>query len=64
MIDIALDELDRIAEDSMELKDETLFWIYVTQWLTVTSAALICGFVLWSLMVRRAYREVGVTRKV
>lgn len=64
MIDIALDELDRIAEDSMELKDETLVWIYVTQWLTVTSTALICGFVLWSLMVRRrAYREVGVTRK-
>ncbi len=62
-IDIALEKLDSVNEEAMKLKDRTFLWIYVTQWLVVTSTTLICGFVLWSFMVRRrAFREVSTTR--
>ncbi len=48
---------------ALELKDKALFWIYVIEWLAVTGTAMVCGLVLWSVMVRRKlYREVRMTR--
>ena len=50
-------------EEAVKLKNRTLLWVYVIEWLTVTGTAMACGFVLWSLMVRRRlYREVRATR--
>ncbi len=55
--------LEEAEEEAVKLKERTLLWIYVIEWLAVTSTSMICGFVLWSLMIRRAlYREVGATR--
>jgi len=55
--------LDSIAEQAVRLKDEALFWVFVLEWLVVTSTAMIAGFVIWSLMIRRRiYRAVGTTR--
>ncbi len=55
--------LDRISTKAVEIKDRALFWVYLAEWLVVTGACLISGFVLWSLMVRRRlYREVVTTR--
>ena len=52
-----------ISDESLRLKDEALFWVYVSEWLAVTSVALVAGVVVWSLMVRRRmYRAVGATR--
>ncbi|MBU7004823.1 MAG: hypothetical protein HXS50_04600, partial [Theionarchaea archaeon] len=57
---------DRVVEMSNEMmkaKDRAMFWIFVIEWLSVTATGMFCGFVLWSLMVRRRlYREVGETR--
>ena len=62
-IELALEGLTEITEDSIRLKDSTFFWIYLTQWLVVTATSMICSFLLWSLMVRRkVYREVLTTR--
>jgi hypothetical protein len=62
-IDLAVKGLTEITDDSIRLKDSTFFWIYLTQWLVVTATSMICGFTLWSLMIRRrAYREVRTTR--
>jgi hypothetical protein len=59
-IDVMIQELETQA---VELKNQALFWVYVIEWLVVTGTALICGFVLWTIMVqRRLYREVQVTR--
>lgn len=59
-IDSMIEELERKA---VELKNRALMWIYVIEWLTVTATALLCGFVLWTVMVKRKlYREVQVTR--
>jgi len=40
-----------------------MYWIFVTEWLVVSATGLICGFAVWTLMIkRRLYREVKVTR--
>ena len=55
--------ITEITRDSVKLKDEALFWVYVSEWMVVTSAAIVAGVVLWSLMVRRRmYRAVKATR--
>jgi hypothetical protein len=52
-----------ISEQARRLKDQALFWVYVSEWLAVTSAAMLSGFALWTLMIkRRMYRAVGETR--
>ena len=62
-VDSALWGLERINRDSMRVKDQTFLWIYLTEWMVVTSVSLICGVAIWSLMVRRRmYRVVGITR--
>jgi hypothetical protein len=59
----AFDLAGRIELVSIELKERALFWVYLIEWLTVMATSMVCGFVLWSLMVRRRlYREVATTR--
>ncbi len=54
--------MDRAEAVSEKVKDEALLWVYLSEWLVVTATSLICGFGLWTLMVRRRlYREVGTT---
>ncbi len=60
---IAIELLEAASDRAYELKDEALVWVYVTEWLVVASTGMICGFILWTLMVRRRmYREVKETR--
>ena len=57
------EEFTILSEELVELKDKALLWIYIVEWLTVSGTAIICGIVLWTLMVRRRlYREVKITR--
>ena len=59
----ALAELQDLDGEVMKLKDRSLVWIYLVEWLVTTGVLLISGVVIWSLMVRRTlYREVKVTR--
>jgi hypothetical protein len=52
-----------ITNRAMELKDQALFWVYLTEWLAITSVSMVAGAVIWNLMVqRRAYRHVRSTR--
>ncbi len=55
--------VSEISRDAVRLKDDVLFWVYTSEWLTVTSVGMITGLVVWSLMVRRRmYRAVETTR--
>ncbi len=55
--------LMNIGEEAVRLKDEALFWVFLLEWMVVTSTAVLAGAVVWSLMVRRRkYRVVGSTR--
>ncbi len=59
----ALEELELLDDEVMRLKDKSLFWIYLVEWLVTTGVLLLSGTLVWSLMVRRAlYREVKATR--
>ena len=55
--------MEEIEKEAVKLKNRALFWVYVVEWLSVTGVAMVCSFILWSLMVRRRlYREVRTTR--
>jgi hypothetical protein len=55
--------LEEAEEEAVKLKNRTLFWVFVIEWFVVTGTAMACGFVLWSLMIRRRlYREIRTTR--
>ncbi|MBU7004119.1 MAG: hypothetical protein HXS50_01035, partial [Theionarchaea archaeon] len=52
-----------IEELSVEIKNQALMWVYITEWLAVTGTGLLSGFVIWTLMIRRGlYREIETTR--
>jgi len=56
-------ELRDIEQEAVKEKARALFWIWVVEWIVVTSTLMVAGTVLWSLMIsRRLYQEVGVTR--
>ena len=52
-----------ITGEAVRLKNEAMAWIYLIEYLVVTSTSLMAGFVLWSLMVQRSrYRTVDTTK--
>jgi len=59
----AFDLASEIEAESVALKDRALTWVYLVEWLTVTSTAALSGVAVWSLMVkRRMFHPVSVTR--
>ena len=59
----AQEGLLKISEESTVLRRKALFWIYVTEYIAVTATGMLCGFILWTVMIRRRYyREVATTR--
>ena len=58
-----LSEATEMTTAALQRKDQALYWVYVSEWLSVTSASVLAGALVWSLMVRRQkYREAGRTR--
>ncbi len=56
-------EFEKLDQELVEMKERALFWIYLVEWMAVSGTALVCGFILWTLMIkRRLYREVEITR--
>jgi len=57
------EEVEEMSNDMMRAKDRAMLWIFIIEWLAVTATGMVCGFVLWTVMVRRRlYREVSATR--
>lgn len=62
-LDGLLDQFTKIDQELMRAKDRALLWVYTIEWVSVLAVTMVCGSVLWILMVRRRlYREVYVTR--
>ncbi len=56
-------EVRQISNDMMKAKNRAMLWIFVIEWLAVTATGMICGFALWTIMVKkRLYKEVEYTR--
>ncbi len=59
----ALSFASEIEARSVTLKDRALIWVYLIEWLSVTGTFLLCGFVLWTLMIKKKlYSEVETTK--
>jgi len=59
----ASEKLNEISSKAVRLKDQALFWVYLSEWLAVTSACMLGSLALWTLMIRRRlYRAVQTTR--
>jgi uncharacterized membrane protein len=57
------DQFIAMSADLVSLKERALMWVYIIEWLVVSATAMVCGTLVWTLMVRRRlYREVGTTR--
>ncbi|MBU7004505.1 MAG: hypothetical protein HXS50_02975, partial [Theionarchaea archaeon] len=56
-------EIIGITEEAVRLKNEAMAWVYVIEYLVVTSTSMMAGFLVWSLMVQRSrYRTVETTK--
>ncbi len=61
----AIEAAEMAEEEAIRLKNSALFWVYMIEWLVVTSTLMISGIIVWNLMVRRRFfREVRSTRFV
>ena len=57
--------LGEIEEDAIQLKNRALFYVYIIEWLAVSGTAMVAGFLLWSIMVRRRlWKEVHTTKLI
>jgi uncharacterized membrane protein len=55
--------VEDLEAEAVALKNRALLWVFLIEWLSIAGTAMVAGFVLWSVMVRRRlYRETGVTR--
>ncbi len=62
-LDAVKERFDSLTKELLKLKDRALLWIYVVEWSVVSATSIICGVLVWALMVRkRLYREVQLTR--
>ncbi len=62
-IDDGLLKLDQASALAISAKNEALAWYYVIEWFVVAGTAMLCGALLWGLMIRRKlYAEVPTVR--
>jgi hypothetical protein len=56
-------QLREISSEMMEAKNRAMLLIFIAELLAVSGTAMISGFILWTMMVkRRLYREVEATK--
>jgi hypothetical protein len=57
-----INSLQVLFEEALALKDRALAYLYLSEWLAVTGTLVICGSVLYEIMIRRrVYKVVGTT---
>ena len=59
----AIRQLEDASDKAYKLRTQAMLWVFVTEWLVVASTGMLCGFFLWTVMVKRKmYREVEQTK--
>jgi len=60
-----LELCDQAIAEAIKARDAATFWMFVVEWCAVTGTFILCGSVLWLVMVRRQlYREVRLTKLI
>lgn len=63
LLESILERQLELVEESMELKDRALSWIFFTEWISVFAAMMLSFSSIWTLMIRRRlYVRPGITR--
>ncbi len=63
-LDQVIGTLMELQDRATELKNEALLYVYLVEWLAIMGVSLAAGFLLWTIMIRRAlYRQVKTTRR-
>jgi len=63
LMDEVMQGFSELTSKSIRLKDQTLIWVHMVEWLAVVGASVLCGASIWMLMVKRKlYVEAGVSR--
>ena len=56
-------EVAQATEYAVRLKNQAMFWIFISEWVAIASVATIAGVSIWILMIRRRkYRPVPSTK--
>ncbi len=62
-LSVAFDLLNEASEIALREKRAVMMWIYLVEWTSVTGTLMVCGVLVYGLMVRRRYyRGVQTTR--
>jgi len=63
LLNSVLERYEEMDSRITAVKERALLWIYLTEWIIVASTSMICGAMVWTLMVRRRlYHEAGTSR--
>ena len=63
LFDQLLADIAGFQEEAIKLKNNALFWVYVSEWCIITGTSILAGFILWTLMVKRKYyKQIDQTR--
>jgi len=60
-----LDFCEAAMAQAIKARNAATFWMFVVEWCAVTGTFILCGSVLWLVMVRRRlYKEVRLTKLI
>jgi hypothetical protein len=63
LFDQLLADISGFQEEAIKLKNNALFWVYLSEWCIITGTSILAGFFLWTLMVKRKYyKQIDQTR--
>ena len=63
LIGVAMEGLLDLSAESTRVRRRALLWVFLTEWIVVSGTSMLCGWLIWTVMVqRRYYREVETTR--
>ncbi len=64
-IHLGLARFQEAEQTAIRIKNSSLLWVYLVEWLVTCSTLSISGTVVWTLMIRRRlYKPVRVTRGI
>jgi hypothetical protein len=60
-----LNRYGELVDSVLKEKDRALLWIFATEWAVVSATSMLCGALIWILLVKKQlYRDVGRTRLI
>ena len=63
ILESSISDLAELEKSAMKMRESSLLWVYVSEWLAVTATLMISGYALDQLMLRRRlYKTSSITK--